>query len=99
MSIVRIGFCVAVLMVISPTLATACPALEGFYPGPEAEWEPLRSRLKEIFDQCESTEYFALVGAAELNVGNLPESLRLWRGRYHWTHNGAAFTDYAGSDA
>ena len=97
MSIVRIGFCVAVLMVISPTLATACPALEGFYPGPEAEWEPLQSRLKEIFDQClESTEYFALLGAAELNVGNLLESLEaLERSLLLDPDNGAALIDYA----
>ena len=97
MSIVRIGFCVAVLTVISPTLATACPALEGFYPGPEAEWEPLQSRLREIFDQClESTEYFALLGAAELNVGNLLESLEaLERSLLLDPDNGAALIDYA----
>ena len=80
-----------------------CPALTAFYPenlnvkDSQSAWEVISIQLSEIFSGClESSEYFALLGAAQLNTGRLPEAIEsLERALLLDPDNGAALIDYA----
>lgn len=87
----------------STCVSAACPSLGSFYPekleSPDSlpAWEGIRIKLSEIFGQCLlSSEYFALLGAAQLNSERLPEAIEsLERALLLDPDNGAALVDYA----
>ena len=42
--------------------------MSAYFPGNDPDWSQLLVQLNEQFDRClDSSEYFALLGAAELN--------------------------------
>jgi len=90
------GFLALVLFVFFPALASSCPDMEGFYPGEDPDWVELQADLAELFDQClTSSEYFGLLGVAELNLGELDSALEaLERAILLDPDNGAALIDY-----
>lgn len=54
----------------------ACPPLESYYPLEDSAWNDLAERLQPLLEECLlSSEYFALLGAAELHRSNLPPAL------------------------
>ena len=85
------------LLVPWPALARDCPDMSAYFPGNDPDWNQLLVLLNEEFDQClESSEYFALLGAAELNSGNLSRAIEsLERALLLNPENGAALIDYA----
>lgn len=86
------------VLLLAPVAARAnCPDLNPFYPGPEPDWASTLARLRPLLPQClESSEYFALYGAAQLNNGLLDESIEsLERALLLNPDNGAAQIDYA----
>lgn len=85
------------LVLVSPPLAAACPDLEDFYPGPRPNWSELEQRLLAELGEClESSEFFALLGAAQLNSGLIAEaSESLERALLLDPDNGAAQMDYS----
>ena len=74
-----------------------CLPLGPSEPAHEGAWEATRQSLAEIFDQCLlSSEYFSLLGAAQLNTGRLSEELEsLERSLLLDPDNGAALIDYS----
>ncbi len=87
-----------ILLVFSlPVAAKACPDLSTFYPGNDPDWSSLDEQLTALFSEClESTEYFALLGAAQLNSGKLADALEsLERALLIEPNNAAASVDYA----
>jgi tetratricopeptide (TPR) repeat protein len=76
---------------------TSCPDLRAFYPDDQVDWPLLNQQLQSLFPIClESTEFFALYGAAQLNNGNIAEaSESLERALLLDPNNGAAQIDYA----
>lgn len=84
------------LLLVPPGLL-ACPDLTPYYPGGNADWEAVRAELQGLFDEClQSSEYFALLGAAELNSGRTSDALdSLERALLLDPDNGAAQIDYA----
>lgn len=87
---------VVLLVSLIPTAAAACPDLKSFYPGPEPDWGLVENELEVIFDQClESSEYFALLGGAQLNLGDVARSIEsLERALLLNPDNGSALIDY-----
>ncbi len=85
------------LILACPTLATACPNLSDYYPGPQANWPELEQQLLGLMSEClESGEFFALLGAAQLNSGLLAEaSESLERSLLLDPENGSAQIDYS----
>lgn len=85
------------LLFAFPTLLHACPALDEFYPGSDPNWQELELQLRGILNEClESSEYFALLGAAQLNSGRVDEAAEsLERALLLDPDNGAAQIDYA----
>lgn len=81
-----------------PAAATAtCPDLSEFYPGNQPNWFVLEQQLAPLLPEClESSEYFALYGAAQLNSGQLAVALEsLERALLIEPDHGAARIDYA----
>ena len=80
-----------------PAVASDCPDMSAYFPGNDPDWSRLLVRLNVEFDRClDSSEYFALLGAAELNSGNLPRAIEaLERSLLLNPENGAALIDYA----
>ena len=76
-------------------VADACPDLSGFY-GDTQNWPQLERQLAQIKLQClQSSEFFALHGAAQLNSGLVAESVEsLERSLLLDPNNGAAQIDY-----
>jgi tetratricopeptide (TPR) repeat protein len=74
-----------------------CPPLAPFQNTEEDAWESTRQSLAEIFDQCLlSSEYFSLLGAAQLNTGRLVDAMEsLERALLLDPDNGAALIDYS----
>jgi len=93
------GLLLAGLLAAPAALAQACPPLQDLYPDPAdpAQWPLTLERLNPLLALClESTEYFALLGAAQLNTGNIPAALEaLERALLLDPANGAAQVDYA----
>lgn len=59
----------------SPALKAACPDLSDYYPGSQPNWPALEGRLLALVDDClESSEYFGLLGGAQLNSGLIAEA-------------------------
>ena len=85
----------------APASAQSCPALQPYYPAhspatPE-EWAAKLPALEALLESCLlSDEYFAVLGAAQLNTGQVPQSLEsLERALLTNPQNGAAQIDYA----
>jgi tetratricopeptide (TPR) repeat protein len=74
-----------------------CPNLLPYYPADAQQWPAAAAQLNPLMALClQSPEYFALLGAAELNSGNLPAALEaLERALLLDPDNGAALVDYA----
>lgn len=81
----------------APLSATACPALDSYYPADPKLWPQVREQLLALQSEClESSEYFALLGASQLNSGQLAAALEaLERALLLNPDNGAAQIDYA----
>ncbi|MCH8134993.1 MAG: tetratricopeptide repeat protein [Proteobacteria bacterium] len=79
------------------TARAACPDLSAFYPGNQPDWAKLEQQLAPLLPQClDSSEFFALHGAAQLNSGQLAAALEsLERALLTDPDNGAALIDYA----
>ncbi len=90
-----------VLVHSSPVLAEDCPDLAPYFAGQESrgqiEWLQVAGELNQFLDPClDSSEFFALLGAAWLNGGLLPEAVEaLERSLLLDPDNGAAQIDYA----
>ena len=82
---------------VSFPAAFACPDLQEYYRGDDTNWIALEQDLRELLTVClESSEFFALLGAAQLNNGNIPGALEsLERSLLLEPGNGAAQIDYA----
>lgn len=83
--------------VAAQSAETACPDLSSYYPDDRTDWPALNGQLGSLFDSClQSTEFFALYGAAQLNSGNIADaSESLERALLLDPNNGAAQIDYA----
>ncbi|MDP2284129.1 MAG: tetratricopeptide repeat protein [Pseudohongiella sp.] len=81
----------------SARTALACPDLSSLYPGPTTDWQAMHQQLSPLMPQClQSAEYFALLGAALLNIGSLADALEaLERSLLLDPANGGAQIDYA----
>ena len=88
--------CAVAFCTLFPALAVACPNIRSLYPEADQDWSQLQQELLQLFDQCLlSSEYFALLGAAELNIGNLSQAIEsLERALLLDPDNGAALIDY-----
>lgn len=94
----RLKTCLKLLVLLAlPAPALACPDLQAYYPTGDDQWERLAPQLVALMPEClESAEYFALLGAAQLNTGQLPAALEaLERALLLDPNNGAARIDYA----
>lgn len=85
------------LLLVCPTLARACPNLSDYYPEPQANWRELEQQLLSMMDEClNSGEFFALLGAAQLNSGLIAQaSESLERALLLDPDNGSAQIDYS----
>ena len=85
------------VMCCSVSSAASCPSLDLIQSSADRDWEASRLELRKLFDQCLlSSEYFALLGAAQLNTGRLPEAMEsLERALLLNPDNGAALIDYS----
>ena len=81
-----------------PVAVEACPDLSAFYPGDDPpDWTQLAQQLTALQSEClNSSEYFALLGAAQLNSGRLADALEsLERALLIDPNYGPAGIDYA----
>jgi len=87
----------SVLLLCSGQAAAVCPDLTPYYPGINPDWPALQRQLASLMSEClDSAEFFALFGAAQLNSGEVAESLEsLERALLLDPLNGAAQIDYA----
>lgn len=85
------------LVLACPALVHACPDLSEYGPGSQPNWPELEQQLLGILDEClESSAYFALLGAAQLNSGLIAEaSESLERALLLDPDNGSAQIDYS----
>jgi len=85
------------LFLASPVIYGACPDLTTYYQGSDTDWPALEQSLLLLMPEClESSEFFALLGAAQVNSGEIAESLEtLERALLLEPANGAAQIDYA----
>ena len=85
------------LLGISSVAHGLCPPLGQFQSTEEGEWESTRQSLIDMFDQCLlSSEYFSLLGAAQLKTGQLADAMEsLERALLLDPDNGAALIDYS----
>jgi hypothetical protein len=65
----------------SQSLILTCPDLAPFYPGTATNWQVMHQQLSALMPRClQSSEYFALLGAALLNIGSRSDHADLvWR--------------------
>ena len=82
---------------LASTMSFACPNLQRFYDRLESEPASLVVALEVVLDQCyTNSEYFALNGAAYLNMGDLLRALEsLERALLLDPNNGSAAVDFA----
>jgi len=87
----------ATLLLRTGHALAVCPDLTPYYPGTNPDWSAVRLQLAGLMPEClESSEYFALYGAAQLNSGDVAESMEsLERALLLDPLNGAAQIDYA----
>lgn len=77
--------------------ATACPSLQSYYPTDDSSWPRVVQQLTPLLSEClDSAEYFALLGAAQMNSGQITEAQEsLERALLIDPEHGAASVDYA----
>ena len=101
---IRFSAALALVLAIFPPIAAQaqeCPDLSPYFAGQETrgqvEWLQVAGELESFLLQClDSSEYFALIGAARLNAGLLPEAVEaLERALLLNPENGAAQIDFA----
>ena len=82
---------------VSTISIAACPGLQNFYDVLESDAEDLVASLDDFLEQCYAdSEYFALVGAAHLRLGDLLRALEsLERALLLDPNNGSAAIDFA----
>tara|TARA_B100001250_G_scaffold320967_1_gene283929 strand:- start:23931 stop:25283 length:1353 start_codon:yes stop_codon:yes gene_type:complete len=87
----------AIGCVLASSPGFACPDLGRFYRLLESDPAAARAELSVLLNECyESSEYFALVGAAHLETGDLFQALEnLERALLLDPENGSAAVDYA----
>lgn len=75
----------------------ACPDLQPYYPAGDDQWPQTVQRLTPLMPEClDSAEYFALLGAAQMNSGQLTAAMEsLERALLIQPDHGAANIDYA----
>ncbi len=80
-----------------PAVFAVCPDLQTYYPTDDSSWPEAVQRLTPLMPEClKSAEYFALLGAAQMNNGQLTEALEsLERALLIDPNHGAANVDYA----
>jgi len=89
------------LLACTAASAQNCPDLQPYYPAgepaPQQAWQAVLPRLEAQLENClQSAEYFALLGAAQLNTAQLSQALEsLERALLIDPDNGAAGVDYA----
>ena len=93
----RLNFLVALFSLFSPVVSYACSDLSGIYQVLDEDPSSAESRLLNLLDECsENSEFFALLGAAQLATGKLFESLEnLELSLLIDPDNGVALVDYA----
>lgn len=76
-----------------------CPDMARYYPSGDdpADWDSIERQLRPLMTAClQDAEYFALIGAALMNTGQLPDALEaLERALLLEPGHGAAQVDYA----
>ena len=87
----------SVCCLVVPVSVNACPDLSGYYPDIDEEWGSVDQALAPLLSQCsDSSEYFALLGTAQLRVSDLARALEsLELALLLDPENGAALVDYA----
>ena len=87
----------SVCCLVVPVSVNACPDLSGYYPDIDEEWGSVEQALAPLLSQCsDSSEYFALLGTAQLRVSDLARALEsLELALLLDPENGAALVDYA----
>ncbi|MDO8908684.1 MAG: tetratricopeptide repeat protein [Pseudohongiella sp.] len=95
-------FCVSPLGMAQTTapeqiVQESCPDMSSLLPAAQTDWLALRQYLSSLTQLClQSSDYYALMGAAQLNTGQLSEALEsLERALLLEPGNGAAQIDYA----
>ena len=85
------------LATFSSNASAQCPDLAPFYPDANVNWLSLRLQLEPMSSEClESSEFYALLGAAKLNSGNIAAAFEsLERALLLEPENGGAQMDYA----
>jgi len=85
------------LVTVSSNASADCPDLTPYYPGADVNWPSLRQQLEPMSSEClDSSEFYALLGAAKLNSGNVADAFEsLERALLLEPDNGAAQMDYA----
>jgi tetratricopeptide (TPR) repeat protein len=89
--------CLIGLAPLASAQSLLCPDLSAFYDQPQTDWELVEQQLTPLQARCLlSSEYFALLRAAQLNGGRLTQALEsLERALLLMPNNGAAQIDYA----
>ena len=87
----------AILGLIGSISLSACPDLAYYYDILEKDPQLAESELARVLDQCmDSSEYFSLLGAAQVGTGNLFQALEnLELALLINPDNGSALVDYA----
>jgi tetratricopeptide (TPR) repeat protein len=85
------------LLLPATAMAQNCPSLQAYYPADPSQWPLVVDQLLPLLPLClESADYFALLGAAQLNSGDLAAALEaLERALLLDPASGAAQVDYA----
>lgn len=75
----------------------ACPDLSSYFAASDPNWLELEQQLAELMPEClDNSQYFALIGTAQLNSNQLSPALEsLERALLIDPNNGAAQIDYA----
>ncbi|MDA1370921.1 MAG: tetratricopeptide repeat protein [Proteobacteria bacterium] len=89
--------CFSTFVFTGSAAAQSCPELVSYYPGESPNWPELAADLASVMPQClDSSEFFALLGAAQLNSGLRAQAFEsLERALLLNPDNGAAMVDYA----
>lgn len=90
-------FLLLALPLPAQSAAAGCPDLAPYYPGQSADWSTVQAELSALMPVClQSSEFFALYGAAQLNNGAVADALEsLERALLLDPDNGAAQIDFA----
>ena len=91
------AFTVVGAFAFSSAAFAECPDLRSYYPASDDAWPRALQQLTPLMSEClQSAEYFALLGAAQLNSGQLTPAMEsLERALLIDPEHGAASIDYA----